>query len=44
MKIGDNVVVKSGKTPIAIVEVLGQWYYEENTNVNFDWFSFRMIN
>jgi 5-methylcytosine-specific restriction protein B len=41
MKIGDVVVVKSGKTPIAIVEVLGQSYYEENTNKNFDWFSFR---
>ena len=41
MKIGDVVVVKSGKTPIAIVEVLGQSYYEENTNENFDWFSFR---
>ena len=41
MKIGDVVVVKSGKTPIAIVEVIGQSYYEENTNENFDWFSFR---
>ena len=41
MEIGDIVVVKSGKTPIAIVEVLGQSYYEENTNENFDWFSFR---
>lgn len=41
MRIGDVVVVKSGKTPIAIVEVLGQSYYEKNTNENFDWFSFR---
>ena len=41
MKIGDIVVVKSGKTPIAIVKVTGKSYYERNTNEDFDWFSYR---
>lgn len=41
MKIGDIVAVRSGKKPIALVEVVGEHEYTENVNKDLDWFENR---
>lgn len=41
LKIGDIVVVRNGKTPIALVEVIGDYEYEDNPNEELDWFKNR---
>ena len=38
MAIGDIVAVKQGSTPIALVKVTGNAYFERITNEDFDWF------
>jgi len=40
MKIGDIVAIKSGKTPVALVEVIGQSYPQPENEIDedFDWF------
>lgn len=38
MMIGDIVAVKQGGTPIALVQVVGNAYFEKNTNKELDWF------
>ncbi len=40
MKVGDIVVIVNGQTPIALVEVIGDWYefYDENSII---WFHLR---
>jgi 5-methylcytosine-specific restriction protein B len=38
MAIGDIVAIKQGSTPIALVKVTGNAYFERNTNEDFDWF------
>lgn len=41
MKVGDVVMVRNGKTPVALVEVIGDAYEEQNVDVDFDWFPLR---
>ena len=41
MQIGDIVLVRCGKAPIALVEILSDSYYEKNVNPDFDWFEYR---
>lgn len=41
MKPGDIVMVRDGSSPIALVEVNGSSYFEQNTIENFDWFDLR---
>lgn len=41
MSIGDIVVVKQGKTPIAIVKVCGDAFLLDSPTDNFDWFPHR---
>jgi len=41
MKIGDIVMVRETITPIALVRVVGDYYVEENSNYEFDWFPLR---
>jgi len=38
MAIGDIVAVKQGSTPIALVKVIGDAYFEEEVEADFDWF------
>jgi 5-methylcytosine-specific restriction protein B len=38
MAIGDIVAVKQGSTPIALVRVTGNAYFERSVDDNFDWF------
>jgi 5-methylcytosine-specific restriction protein B len=38
MMVGDIVAIKQGSTPIALVKVLGNAYFERNINEDFDWF------
>ena len=41
MKIGDIVLVREGKTPLALVEVTGQFQDINNPNQELDWFKQR---
>jgi 5-methylcytosine-specific restriction protein B len=41
LKIGDIVAVRSGQTAIALVEVVGDYEYNENPNDDLDWFQNR---
>ncbi|MCJ8154841.1 AAA family ATPase [Chryseobacterium sp. SSA4.19] len=41
MKIGDVVMVRDGKEPIALVEVSGNAYLEDSPNLELDWFDLR---
>jgi AAA15 family ATPase/GTPase len=41
MKIGDIVLVKRGSTPIALVEVIGNYKFNRNQNQALDWFEHR---
>lgn len=41
MKTGDIIMVRDGSTPIALVEVIGSSYFENNTVADFDWFDLR---
>lgn len=41
MKIGDIVVVKDGSSPIALVKVKGDHWFERIINDGFDWFPHR---
>lgn len=41
MTLGDIVAIKSGKTPIALVEVTGDLEYKDNPNEDLDWFDNR---
>mgnify|MGYP000994560024 CR=1 FL=1 len=41
MNIGDIVAVKSGQTPVALVQVIGDYEYLNNTNRDYDWFENR---
>src|SRR5690606_20054741 len=43
MAIGDIVAVKQGSTPIALVRVTGNAYFERLINNDFDWFPNRRI-
>ena len=38
MAIGDIVAVKQGSIPIALVKVIGDAYFEQEINEDFDWF------
>jgi len=38
MAIGDIVAVKQGSTPIALVKVIGDAYFEQKIDDDFDWF------
>ncbi|MEN9898279.1 MAG: hypothetical protein RLZZ66_1928 [Pseudomonadota bacterium] len=38
MAIGDIVAVKQGSTPIALVKVIGDAYFKQEVEENFDWF------
>jgi hypothetical protein len=41
LKKGDIVAVKSGKTPIALVEIISDCERTENVNNDLDWFKYR---
>src|ERR1035437_7129276 len=41
LKIGDIVAVRSGQTPISLVEVVGDTEYQEEVNEELDWFQNR---
>ncbi len=41
MKVGDVVMVRETTTPIALVKVIGDYYVEENSDYQFDWFPLR---
>ena len=41
MKIGDIVMVRDGSTPIALVQITGNAYIEQNIDKIFDWFKLR---
>lgn len=41
MKIGDIVMIRYGKKPIALVEVLGNAYVTNHVKHDFDWFDLR---
>lgn len=41
MKIGDIVAVKDGSSPIALVKIIGDYWFEKSVTTNFDWFSHR---
>lgn len=41
MKVGDIVVVKNGGEPIALVEVVGDYYRDDEVNLELDWFNHR---
>jgi MoxR-like ATPase len=41
MKIGDVVAIRSGRTPIALVEIIGDWEYKDDTDEGLDFFDNR---
>ncbi len=41
LEIGDIVAVKSGKTPIALVEIISDCERTDNVNNDLDWFQYR---
>lgn len=41
MRIGDVVMVRDGSAPIALVEIIGEAFFENNTTSDFDWFDLR---
>ena len=41
LKLGDIVAVRSGQTPIALVEIIGEHEYTEDVNEDLDWFQNR---
>ncbi len=41
MNNGDVVLIRDGGSPIALVEVKGNWYIEDNIDEDFDWFKLR---
>ncbi|WP_312820507.1 McrB family protein [Kaistella carnis] len=41
MQIGDIVMVRDGKIPIALVEIIGKPFIVDITNYDFDWFDLR---
>lgn len=41
MQENDVVLIRSGSEPIALVQVTGKWYIQNNTNQDFDWFALR---
>lgn len=41
LRIGDIVAIRTGKTPISLVEIIGDWEYKNNPNKDLDWFENR---
>lgn len=41
LEIGDIVAIRSGQTPIALVEIIGDIEYEDEPNEDLDWFEYR---
>lgn len=41
MKIGDVVMIRTGKTPVALTKVKGDYFIDHNVDQTFDWFNLR---
>lgn len=41
MKVDDVILIRDGSRPIALVQVKGNWYIENNINKELDWFRLR---